>query len=113
MKNTTRHKIETRFASVVLFLELENTVQMENKNQDNRDYEAHSDQPMRCYSCGKIMHARYYRIYSNAIDANLSPVDAIALLPQLQRYCCRRMILTFMPIVDDQEYLEMPTFTSK
>ena len=62
---------------------------------------------IQCYCCGKLMLPSYYARYSNAIDAELTPPEALDdLKPILERLCCRRMILMRTTLVEDFHYLQ-------
>lgn len=70
------------------------------------------DEPIVCYSCGKVMLRIYYEMYSDGINAGLKP--QVALLPlhsKLPKYCCRRMILSHVPLAENQLYLRPITKT--
>ncbi|CAI6340078.1 unnamed protein product [Periconia digitata] len=54
--------------------------------------------PIRCFSCGKVVGDLWER-YLEAIDSGKSDADAIDDL-NLQRYCCRRMILTHVDLIE-------------
>ena len=54
--------------------------------------------PIRCFSCGKVVGDLWEK-YLDAIDGGKSDADAIDEL-NLQRYCCRRMILTHVDLIE-------------
>lgn len=66
--------------------------------------------PVRCFTCGKIIGDKYedykvrYDDYKKAMDAGEKPketpkqiLDALG----VDRYCCRRMILTHVELIED------------
>ncbi|KAK0192997.1 8 kDa subunit-domain-containing protein, partial [Armillaria mellea] len=56
--------------------------------------------PVRCFSCGKVIGDKwndYLKLLSN--DKTEGPVDALDEL-QLKRYCCRRMVLTHVDLIE-------------
>lgn len=55
--------------------------------------------PVRCFTCGKPI-AEYYEKYINEIKTNK---DAKKVLDDLgiKRYCCRRMMLSHVDLIDD------------
>ncbi|KAF2645092.1 hypothetical protein P280DRAFT_444472 [Massarina eburnea CBS 473.64] len=54
--------------------------------------------PIRCFSCGKVVGDLWEK-YLEAIDSGKEDDDAIDNL-NLQRYCCRRMILTHVDLIE-------------
>ncbi|KAF1959629.1 hypothetical protein CC80DRAFT_523596 [Byssothecium circinans] len=54
--------------------------------------------PIRCFSCGKVVGDLWEK-YLESIDNGESDADAIDKL-NLQRYCCRRMILTHVDLIE-------------
>ena len=65
------------------------------------------DQPIRCISCGFILHPLMYKQYSDALDAGLKSHDALGKVVGLNKACygCSRMILAHIPLVEDQIYM--------
>ena len=57
--------------------------------------------PIRCYSCGKVVGNKWtlYEKYTK-ID-NMSNEVALDLL-DLKKYCCRRMVLSHVNLIDRQ-----------
>ena len=66
--------------------------------------------PVRCFTCGKVIGDKYeeYKIrhdaYKKAMDAGEKPTE----LPKqilddlgVDRYCCRRMILTHVELIEE------------
>jgi DNA-directed RNA polymerase I, II, and III subunit RPABC5 len=55
--------------------------------------------PVRCYSCGKVVGDLYER-YKQLLDEDYTEAEALGML-RLDRYCCRRMILAHVDLIDD------------
>lgn len=55
--------------------------------------------PVRCYSCGAVIANRYEK-YKQLLDQDYTEAEALDSL-RLPRYCCRRMILSHIDLVDD------------
>eukprot|EP00758_Cryptobia_borreli_P008016 Tbor_TRINITY_DN5351_c2_g1::TRINITY_DN5351_c2_g1_i1::g.3836::m.3836/K03007/RPB10, POLR2L; DNA-directed RNA polymerases I, II, and III subunit RPABC5 len=55
--------------------------------------------PVRCYSCGTVIGNRYEK-YRNLLDQDYTEAEALDAL-KLSRYCCRRMILSHIDLIDD------------
>ncbi|GAP84311.1 putative DNA-directed RNA polymerases I II III subunit 10 [Rosellinia necatrix] len=54
--------------------------------------------PIRCFSCGKVTGDLWER-YLKLIDGGLADGDAMDQLG-LKRYCCRRMIMTHVDLIE-------------
>ncbi len=54
--------------------------------------------PVRCFTCGKVV-ADKYEEFKNAIEQGEDPAVVLDRLG-LQRYCCRRMLLSHIDIID-------------
>lgn len=54
--------------------------------------------PVRCYTCGKVVGNKW-ETFNYLKSQNLSN-DEIFNKLNLQRYCCRRMLLTHVEIID-------------
>ena len=54
--------------------------------------------PVRCFTCGNVIGDKY-RKFMEYIKEGMDPKDALDKLG-LKRYCCRRMILTHVDIID-------------
>jgi len=55
--------------------------------------------PIRCFSCGKVtgdLWERYIRLISESEMEEAEALDAVG----LQRYCCRRMVLTHVDLIE-------------
>jgi DNA-directed RNA polymerase subunit N (RpoN/RPB10) len=55
--------------------------------------------PVRCFSCGQVV-ADKYEAYKKLIDDGKSPEQALDLLG-VKKYCCRRMLLTHVELIDE------------
>ncbi len=55
--------------------------------------------PIRCFSCGKLI-AHSYKPYLELIEKGESADDAFKILG-LERFCCRRMIISHVDLIDD------------
>lgn len=54
--------------------------------------------PIRCFTCGKVIGHLWER-WLEMLKANVSEGDALDRL-ELTRYCCRRMILTHVDLIE-------------
>ncbi len=54
--------------------------------------------PVRCFTCGKVIGG-YWEEYKERRDAGEDPGDILDDMG-VERYCCRRMLLTHLEIVD-------------
>ncbi|EAN83740.1 putative DNA-directed RNA polymerase I subunit RPB10 [Trypanosoma cruzi] len=55
--------------------------------------------PVRCYSCGKVI-GNLYEKYQQLLSEDYTEAEALNAL-QLDRMCCRRMILSHIDLVDE------------
>jgi DNA-directed RNA polymerase subunit N len=55
--------------------------------------------PVRCFSCGKVI-GDMWEEFSNRIDVGENPASVLDDL-DITRYCCRRMLLSHVEILDD------------
>lgn len=55
--------------------------------------------PVRCYSCGRVV-GNLYEPYKALLNQEFTEAEALAAL-NLTRYCCRRMILSHVDLIDD------------
>jgi DNA-directed RNA polymerase subunit N len=62
--------------------------------------------PVRCFSCGKPV-AEYYDAYNARVEKGEDAAKVLADLG-LTRYCCRRMVLSQKPLMD--EIIPFPRF---
>ncbi|TBU60881.1 DNA-directed RNA polymerase, subunit N/Rpb10 [Dichomitus squalens] len=54
--------------------------------------------PVRCFSCGKVVGDKW-TAYLDLLAKDISEGDALDQL-QLKRYCCRRMVLTHVDLIE-------------
>ena len=55
--------------------------------------------PVRCFSCGKVIGDKW-KPYVERISTGEKPKDVLDDLG-LKRYCCRRMLITHVEIIDE------------
>lgn len=55
--------------------------------------------PVRCFTCGKVISTAW-KEFKERQDAGEDPGRVLDLLG-LERYCCRRMLLTHKEVVED------------
>ena len=55
--------------------------------------------PVRCFSCGKVVGSAF-EAYQKRVRAGEEPEKVLNSLG-LERYCCRRMILSNAELIDD------------
>jgi DNA-directed RNA polymerase subunit N len=55
--------------------------------------------PVRCFTCGKVI-GQLYEEYSRRTQAGEDPAKVLDQL-KLNRYCCRRMFLTHVELIDE------------
>ena len=55
--------------------------------------------PIRCFSCGKVL-GNIYEIFKNRVDRGEDPDKVLDDL-EIERYCCRRMLLSHVDLIDD------------
>ena len=57
--------------------------------------------PVRCFSCGKVVGNKWERFQQLVAKAIEEPdINMILTELGLRRYCCRRMILTHVDLID-------------
>ena len=54
--------------------------------------------PVRCFSCGTVIGDKYYE-FVELVKAGEDPGKALDRLG-VKRYCCRRMILSHVEVID-------------
>ena len=54
--------------------------------------------PIRCFTCGKVLGQVYER-YLSLLDQQKTEAEALEELG-LHRYCCRRVVLSTVPLID-------------
>jgi DNA-directed RNA polymerase subunit N len=65
--------------------------------------------PVRCFSCGRVIGSDYVRFVNRMEEIRKTqnreplPEEAAAILDELnvKRYCCRRMILSHVDLMQD------------
>ena len=55
--------------------------------------------PVRCFSCGKLVGDKW-EPFSKRVAAGESPKEALDDVG-VERYCCRRMLLSHVDLIDD------------
>ena len=55
--------------------------------------------PVRCFTCGKVIGS-FYDQYKRRVDQGENPAEVLDALG-LKRYCCRRMLITHVDLIDD------------
>ncbi len=63
--------------------------------------------PIRCYTCGKVI-AHFYDEYIEGLKEGKSPNELLDNFG-LERYCCRRMLITHVDLIDDILTFSNPT----
>ncbi len=54
--------------------------------------------PVRCFTCGKVVADKYEQ-FKREVDQNEDPAVVLDKIG-LNRYCCRRMLLAHIDIID-------------
>ncbi|PCN51137.1 DNA-directed RNA polymerase subunit N [Candidatus Geothermarchaeota archaeon ex4572_27] len=54
--------------------------------------------PVRCFTCGSVIGDKF-RKFMEMVESGVDPKDALDRLG-LKRYCCRRMLLTHVDVID-------------
>jgi DNA-directed RNA polymerase I, II, and III subunit RPABC5 len=54
--------------------------------------------PVRCFSCGKVVGNKWEE-YLQLVKSDIAPNEALDGLG-LKRYCCRRMVLTHVDLIE-------------
>jgi DNA-directed RNA polymerase subunit N len=55
--------------------------------------------PVRCFTCGKVVGSAY-EVFRQQVAEGKDPQKILDDLG-LKRYCCRRMVLTHVDLIDD------------
>lgn len=63
--------------------------------------------PIRCYTCGKVL-AHFYDEYIEGLKAGRESKELLDSFG-LTRYCCRRMLITHVELIDDILTFSTPT----
>jgi len=56
--------------------------------------------PIRCFSCGQVVANKYDEFVRLVNVEKKTPQEALDKL-NVQKYCCRRMLLTHVEVIDD------------
>jgi DNA-directed RNA polymerase I, II, and III subunit RPABC5 len=56
--------------------------------------------PVRCFSCGQVVADKYDEYVRLTTQEKKSAEDALNILG-INKYCCRRMFLTHVEVIDD------------
>ena len=65
--------------------------------------------PVRCFTCGKLIGDKW-ETFNQRVRAGDRPAKVLDELG-LRRYCCRRMMITHIEIID--EFLKFPQVSAK
>jgi len=65
--------------------------------------------PVRCFTCGKLIGDKW-EAFTQRVRAGDQPTKVLDELG-LKRYCCRRMMITHVEIID--EFLKFPQVSAK
>lgn len=55
--------------------------------------------PVRCFTCGKVISSVWYEYKRRTVEEKEAPGKVLDDLG-IERYCCRRMLLTHVELVD-------------
>jgi len=55
--------------------------------------------PIRCFTCGSVIGDKYEK-FIKLVEEGMDPKEALDKLG-VKRYCCRRMLLTHVEIIDE------------
>ena len=55
--------------------------------------------PVRCFTCGKVVVNKWEK-YQELLETNEYDKNEILNILDLKRYCCRRMILTHVDLIE-------------
>eukprot|EP00049_Salpingoeca_infusionum_P017736 m.354160 g.354160 ORF g.354160 m.354160 type:complete len:74 (-) comp16941_c0_seq1:162-383(-) len=67
--------------------------------------------PVRCFTCGKVIGNKYSK-YMDLQMSEYTPGEALDIVG-LRRYCCRRMILTHVDLIEKLLQYEPVTTTNQ
>ncbi|CAL6070784.1 DNA-directed_RNA polymerase [Hexamita inflata] len=56
--------------------------------------------PVRCFTCGKVI-AHLYEDYVRRVEENQENPETVLNDLGCSRYCCRRMLITHVDLIDD------------
>jgi len=55
--------------------------------------------PVRCFTCGKVLAGKWEE-YEKRVSQGETPAKVLDSLG-IRRYCCRRIFISYVPLVDD------------
>ena len=55
--------------------------------------------PVRCFTCGKVIGDKWEQYMRLLTDSHMNEAEALDSL-KLERYCCRRMLLTHVDLIE-------------
>jgi DNA-directed RNA polymerase I, II, and III subunit RPABC5 len=57
--------------------------------------------PVRCFTCGKVLGHQYEKyVYLTSKESSPERVSEALKLLDMKRYCCRRVIMSTVPLID-------------
>lgn len=56
--------------------------------------------PVRCFTCGAVI-ADKYEEFNKRVNINKEDPEKVLNDLGVKRYCCRRMIVSYIPLIDD------------
>ena len=62
--------------------------------------------PVRCFTCGKVIGNKWQK-FLDIIVQHKTPLQAFQEL-KIERYCCRRMLLTHVNLIDYLSNYDLP-----
>lgn len=68
------------------------------KKKKKKKYKAKMIIPVRCFTCGKVVGDKW-EPYQQLLESGYEAAQALDSL-ELRRYCCRRMLLTHVDLID-------------
>jgi len=69
--------------------------------------------PVRCFTCNKVI-GQYEQKFSDQLELGI-PINDILNSFNLSRYCCKRMFLGYVPVIDKQILFpkDIPSYSQK
>ncbi|KAL7715298.1 DNA-directed RNA polymerases I [Entamoeba marina] len=64
--------------------------------------------PVRCFTCGKVIGNKWERFFKMAGDGK-TPMDQIFSELGIERYCCRRMLISHVNLVEYLSHYDLPS----
>ena len=56
--------------------------------------------PVRCFTCGKVIGNKWKTFQQELREGNKTPKETLDMI-KLDRYCCRRMFVTHVELIDN------------